>query len=383
MSDKYILIGGDTVPTESNLEMFVNGDINKLAGNDLKEILDSASFRIFNLEVPLTDTETPIFKHGPDLIAPVSSVKGYKSLGADLLILANNHILDQGVQGLNSTIKALKEENISYVGAGDDLKSASDAFVFEFASKIIGVYACCEHEFSTAGENSAGANPFDPLFSLDHIRELKERVDYVIVMYHGGKEHYRYPSPVLQKICRRIADKGADLIVCQHSHCIGCEEKYNGSTIVYGQGNFIFDLSDNECWQTGLVIKLCDDFSVSYLPVVKRANVVRIADSDEKKKILSEFEKRSEELLSAGFIERKYAEFAENNLYNYLTSLSGNRSLIFRIINRLTKGAWKKIYLRSRYMPKDIVRIINHIDCEAHRELMLRGLSGILDEKSD
>ena len=63
---------------------------------------------------------------------------------------------------------------------------------------------------------------------------------------NGGKEHYRYPSPDLQKICRKFIDKGADLVVCQHSHCIGCEEKYNHGTIVYGQWNFLFDRSNIE-----------------------------------------------------------------------------------------------------------------------------------------
>ena len=43
--------------------------------------------------------------------------------------------------------------------------------------------------------------------------ELKKQCDYVIVLYHGGKEHYRYPSPYLQKVCRKIVDKGADIVV--------------------------------------------------------------------------------------------------------------------------------------------------------------------------
>ena len=126
--------------------------------------------------------------------------------------------MDQGVQGLESTIRTLEKVNINTVGAGKNLADASKPFIFEFANKKIGVYACAEHEFSIATENQPGANPFDPLWSLDHVAELKDSVDYVIVLYHGGKEHYRYPSPRLQKVCRRLIDKGANVVICQHSH---------------------------------------------------------------------------------------------------------------------------------------------------------------------
>ncbi len=143
-------------------------------------------------------------------------------------------------------MEILNRENIKYAGAGNDLKEASKPFVFEKNGIKIGIYCCAEREFSIATENKAGANPFDPLFSLDHIRLLKKDVDYVIVLYHGGKEHYRFPSPNLQKTCRRIVDSGADLVVCQHSHCIGCYEDWETGKIIYGQGNFLFDDSDSE-----------------------------------------------------------------------------------------------------------------------------------------
>lgn len=111
---------------------------------------------------------------------------------------------------------------------------------------------------------------------------MKKQCDIAIVLYHGGKEHYRYPSPNLQRICRKIVDKGADLVICQHSHCIGCEEKWNSGVIVYGQGNFLFDNSNSEFWKTGLLVVLDFDktmkqTSVSYVPIIKRDNVVRKA----------------------------------------------------------------------------------------------------------
>lgn len=54
------IIGADLVPTDSNIDLFVSADVETLIGKDIKKLLDSASFTIFNLEVPLTDLSTPI-----------------------------------------------------------------------------------------------------------------------------------------------------------------------------------------------------------------------------------------------------------------------------------------------------------------------------------
>ena len=284
-----LLIGADMVPTESNKDLFSTADVQTLVGQDLFDVLQAADYRIFNLEVPLTDDATPIDKCGPALIAPTSTVAGYKALGVDLCTIANNHIMDQGPQGISSTLRLLEANGISYVGGGNNLQAACKPYIFEKDGKTIGVYACAEHEFTIAQESYPGANPFDPLESPDHVASLKAQCDYVIVLYHGGRENYRYPSPNLQKICRKLVDKGADLVVCQHSHCIGCEEKYHGGTIVYGQGNFLFDRSERPGWKTGLLIQIGDNFEVTYIPLCKHANTVRLASNDESSIILEDF----------------------------------------------------------------------------------------------
>ncbi len=377
----YILIGADVVPTSSNYNLFQTRDTISLVGEQLTGILDRAEYRIFNLEVPLTDQKSPIVKHGPRLIAPTSAVAGYQALGTDLLSLSNNHIFDQGVKGLESTIHTLNHAGIAHVGAGENLAEACKPFVFSFAGKKIGVYACAEHEFSIAGETSPGANPFDPLWSLDHIESLKKNTDYVIVLYHGGKEHYRYPSPNLQKVCRRLVDKGADLVLCQHSHCIGCEEKYNTGTIVYGQGNFLFDHKNDECWKTGLLVKLDDSFLVSYIPLVQEGAGERLADEDQARQIMQDFQNRSQQITKEGFIERTYSEFADSFYTYYLRALSGRQSVFFRLWTKLSKGIDR--HFAKKYGVTEKVRIVNYVDCEAHRELLLQAIKKPIQGEND
>ena len=129
--DTKILIGADIVPTKSNYVEFIEGNVETLVGKTMCDLLHEMDFTIFNLEVPLTDVISPLQKCGPNLQALSKTINGIKKLNPYFFTLANNHILDQSVQGLKATMEILNRENIKYAGAGNDLKEASKPFVFE------------------------------------------------------------------------------------------------------------------------------------------------------------------------------------------------------------------------------------------------------------
>jgi poly-gamma-glutamate synthesis protein (capsule biosynthesis protein) len=371
MKPVTILVGGDLAPTQSNYSFFEEGNIKSLIDEKLLDLLRSFDYRIFNLEVPLTDTKKPIRKDGPNLIAPILTINGIKLLDPTIFGLANNHILDQDEEGLCQTTEQLTKNEIKYVGAGNDLECASKPLIIEKDGLKVGIYACAENEFSIAEKNKAGANPFDPLESLDHIVNLKSNCDFVIVLYHGGKEHYRYPSPDLQKVCRKMSEKGADLVICQHSHCIGAFEKYCESVIVYGQGNFIFDRLDNEFWATGLLIKASfnDKMSVDFIPICKKGNGVELPGSNVSEEILTAFHERSRQISDPGFVETEYIKFCSDNGQYYLAVFAGFGKIL-RNIDKLFNG----IFTKQIYSWKKVSQIQNHVECESHRELLLRYL---------
>ena len=186
-----IILGADLVVTDVNKQLFESGNAEKLVGKELNDILASADFRIFNLEMAFIEKNTPINKCGPNLGAPTNCINGYKALGTDLLCLANNHVLDFGYEGLVTTMKTLDDAGISRMGAGFNQEEASKPFIIEKDGKRVGIYNCCEHEFSWVEDYGFGCKGFDPLESLDEVQELKKNCDYLIVMYHGGKEHHR------------------------------------------------------------------------------------------------------------------------------------------------------------------------------------------------
>lgn len=371
-----IIIGADLVPTASNQKLFRTGDIQELLGEELLGVIRGADYRIVNLETPLSDTLSPITKVGGNLCAPTACIKGIKDMGVDLVGIANNHIMDQGEKGLAATIRVLTEAGISFVGAGDNLEAASKPVFFEANGKQVGIYACAEHEFSIAKDHFPGANPIDHLNIPDHIVQCRAKCDYLIVLYHGGKEYYRYPSPELQKVCRKIVEKGADLVICQHSHCLGSYEQYLNGTIVYGQGNFVFDDGEDECLQTSVLIKICDDWSLDYIPIRKEGNGTRLAVGAQGEKILSEFKERSLAITKEGFIKEEYERFADKYRQFYLSKLHGRKmkSKWFRILNRFLFRKLEPMVLSKSYTEQERLELENYIECEAHRELLIAGI---------
>lgn len=370
-----ILIGADIVPTESNIDHFSKGDVDYLIGDKLKARIQEASFVALNLEVPLVDVKTPFRKCGPRLIAPTESVNGIGQINPCFLTLANNHILDQGVAGLESTMKVLRDHAIDFSGVGQNLNEARKPYIREIGNTKVGIYCCAEHEYSIASDYAAGANPYDPLTSFDDVRELRAKCEYLIVLYHGGKEHYRYPSPILQKVFHKFVDVGANLVISQHTHCIGCKEEYKGSTLVYGQGNFLFDHSDSEFWKTSLLIEVdLENKKIDYIPLVKVGDKVREADGNDAENILANFNARSSEISNPIVVEKKYEEFADEMETEYLVRFSGgfSKNFLVRAINKLTGYRFIKRFYSDRYR----VIIENVLDCEAHRELAAKALRG-------
>ena len=367
-------IAGDLAPTRTNAAHFQSGELEGALDGGLLARLMQADARAINLEAPLFDGSAPIIKAGPALLAPSACAKGLAGM-KPVLALSNNHILDHGPEGLESTLRALRGAGIPFFGAGETLEDAAKPFVLEKNGLKIGLVAVCEREFSVAEEASPGANPFDPLETPDQIARLKKACDFVVVLYHGGIECYRYPSPGLRKTLRKLVEKGADLVVCQHTHAVGCCEEYLGATIVYGQGNLLFDRKDDEYWHTALVIlaTFTDRVSVQYLPVVHEGGRALLAEGDEAKAILEGFHVRSREILSPGFVEEAFARRAEALVPGAMLALSGKDRLLTKIDRRLGGHLTRRAFTRRR-----LIDSVNLIECEALREQLLAGLKGRL-----
>lgn len=250
-----LLIAGDLCPINRYGPLFRDGDRAAILG-PFERLVQSADLFVANLECPLIHQSSPIQKTGPVLGAPFDCARGLREIGLTGVGMANNHILDHGGAGLASTLEALAGSGIAGFGAGPDLERARTPLVCEVRGRRIGFLAMAEREWSQAGASSPGANPLDIIGFLRQMKEIRRDLDFLAVLLHGGTEGYPLPSPGLRKVCQFLAEEGADLVTCQHSHCVGAYEVVDGKLILYGQGNFIFDYPAGYHDRDGVLIDL-------------------------------------------------------------------------------------------------------------------------------
>lgn len=244
MKSIKIIIAGDLFPSKENYDLFKKGEIETLYSKEVCKLFADADFSIANLEGALTDSTTPQQKDGPGIKAPKETISGIKSLDISALALANNHITDYLQQGCEDTIAVIEKAGIAHVGLvgriGEEVPGLNKFLSFEIKGKRICIYNVSETFFNRPTEEMCGANVYDEWIVCNEIKELKKKHDFLIVLYHGGAEYLRYPTPQTRTRFHRMAGCGADFITAQHTHCIGCEEWYNGAYLLYGQGNFLF-----------------------------------------------------------------------------------------------------------------------------------------------
>ena len=293
-----IVIGADLVPAKDSEKLFIDGDVNALF-TDVLPIMQSADRTIVNLECALTTSENAIKKIGPNIKASPKCAPALKKAGITDCALANNHVFDYGKEGLAETLKVLDEVGLPYMGIGENDTQSRNIYYMEKDGVKVAIVNVCEHEYTYALPDRIGANPFDPFLTMADIRTAKANADFVIVLYHGGKETCVYPSPRLLNACREMVHNGANVVLTQHSHCIGCYEQYQGAHILYGQGNFhFFWEGKDDLWNTGLVVELqiTDKVDIKFHPFEMVGASIRLAKGERYEQIMHAFESRSQQL---------------------------------------------------------------------------------------
>lgn len=363
-----ICILGDVCPDKGYCGDFDFSAPDALFG-DVLDAVKQADIAICNLEAPASLRGAPISKCGPALHCRPSDVDVLAAAGIKLFSLANNHILDYGEEALLDTVTYIEEHCMKSFGAGRNIAEARKPILLEKKGWRIGCVSFAEHEFNLATETSAGANPFDPYCSLADVRKLKSQCDYLIVLYHGGIENYAYPSPLLQKKCHALAEAGANLVLCQHSHCIGTLETYHGTDILYGQGNAVFgQIEGDEAWNTGLLAELHlseEAHSVSYRLMKAGKHGISFAEEADGERRLAALYSESEKLCDPVFIREKWDEFCRYNAKWYLPMLLC-WGRVRNKLNRMTNN--RLIDLFTNQKKRRVV--MNLIHCDAHREVI-------------
>ena len=259
------------------------------------------------------------------------------------------------------------------MGVGINKKQAAKPFNFEKEGMKVGVLSFADTEFGMVSDNEPGANPLDIIDATIAIEKLRIEVDYLIILLHDGKEYYNYPSPQLQKTCRYLANRGADLIVCQHSHIIGAWEKFEKSNIFYGQGNLIFDYANRKSteWVSGFLIKVIltsDNCDISLIPYEQSFPGIKPLVQKERALFYKKMEDMSIKVSNESFILQNWLDFSSNFEQTYLSILKGH--------GRYKRKLYQMFNLYKMFLSKSSkLALLNVIRSRVHRETLITAIN--------
>ena len=323
---------------------------------------------IVNFECPVTKgNEKPIIKQGPNLQCSEKGVEAVKWAGFDCVTLANNHFLDYGEDGVKNALEACKRYGLDTVGGGLCLKDASSILYKDIDGERLAVINCCEHEFSIATANSAGCNPLNTIQQYYAIQEAKRNADFVLVIVHGGHEHFQLPSPRMKETYRFFIDAGADAIVNHHQHCFSGFETYKDRPIFYGLGNLCFDKEMRKScnWYEGYMVMV--EFSDGHV----RTKLYPYHQSETSAKV----EMMAEDAYK-GKIERlnaiiKDPDKTDSEIEKYYASRAVYVETMFEpLMNKYFRTLKKKGWLPSLISLERLLLSENFISCESHRDIV-------------
>ena len=253
-------------------DVFCNKKIKLNIDNYLKEVLSVCDYACFNLEGPLKTAELKkSAKRGPSLLNDDSIPMELKRSGFNIVTLANNHIMDYGVDGLKNTITILEREEFATVGAGLDATQAYRYLALDADVKV-GIVSVAEKQFGPCVFDEPG---FAWMYKEDVYRQIRKAVltcDAVIVLCHCGAENINIPLPEVRELYKQFVDFGADIVIGNHPHVIQGSEKYKGKEIFYSLGNMIWPIEkDTYINSLGIMVDIknkyniiCDVFELYY-----------------------------------------------------------------------------------------------------------------------
>ena len=223
-------------------------------GDALQE-LDRAEvdFRIVNLETAITSAETAWPDKGIHYRMHPQNIGCLSAGRIDACVLANNHVLDWGYDGLSETLQTLDAAGMAHSGAGNDAEQAMKPAVlgtsanrrvllFSFGSITSGI-----PEDWKATTISPGVNLLDDLSEetaarvCDEMRGHQQAGDLIIASIHWG-DNWGYEIPREQiMFAHQLIEQGVAIVHGHSSHHIKAIEVFKSRLILYGCGDFLTD----------------------------------------------------------------------------------------------------------------------------------------------
>ncbi len=212
---------------------------------NVSDYIQNADIAFINFEAPVAGRERR-YSGYPNFNTPEKAAYDLKELGFDVFNIANNHMLDRGEAGYQSSVDFWKQqEDILYIGGFENEDDYNDIRIIEENGIKI---AFLSYTYGTNGINlPSGSQMVVPLCDDDEIdRQTKlarEMADAVVVSIHWGQEDYFEPTQTQKKQMEIMVNNNVDVIIGTHPHVLEqmtFVDRPDGkkTLVMYSLGNF-------------------------------------------------------------------------------------------------------------------------------------------------
>ncbi|WP_027500272.1 CapA family protein [Rhodococcus sp. UNC363MFTsu5.1] len=216
-------------------------------------VLDEADpdLRVINLETAVTTSDDYAPK-GINYRMHPSNVGVLTAADIDVCVLANNHILDFGIRGLEETLRTLRRAGVRHAGAGRTARQAwAPVAVHTTAGRALIWSMGAESSGVSSRDAARGGRPGLALLAdisnsgadavLNRMLRARREGDLLVASVHWGS-NWGFGVPGAQvRFAHRLVDGGVDIVHGHSSHHPRPVEIYRGRPILYGCGDLIND----------------------------------------------------------------------------------------------------------------------------------------------
>ena len=257
-----IAVAGDFLPAGA-IAFPGNRDWSGMA-QDLAPWFDNVDISFVNLECSLDVDGLPascLCGLGQTVSASSAALDYLAAIRAKVVSIANNHSYDFASEGVDRTRAALTRREMAPLGAGHNLQSVPEIFVWRGPGDIrVGFWAAAKASSDLARRSAPGVEPATIQRAQQALDEMKrQEAHFCIALLHAGCLRTNRPDPEDVTLMNSFATLGFNLVAASHSH------RVSGSKIIatapntasfcfYGLGSLVSGYVADPLEREGLVI---------------------------------------------------------------------------------------------------------------------------------
>lgn len=307
---------------------YINGNYNyDEMFSCLKTDIMNYDLRYCNSETPIVDNVTRGYGVNDIGNAVFSVDKSFGNAiinaGFNLISLSNNHVLDNGVDGMKQNKKFWDDSGIICCGMGkNDIENRiiffeKNGIKFSFISYTTRVNGMSKKYVSNI-------NLWDEQFCIRDIMYARNNSDVVIVSMHWGTEYMVGNIDSEQKhISVLLSQLGVNIIIGTHPHVVQPVKWINNTLCIYSLGNCVACQKGDELEKhIGGMIKMNiikDNNTIKLKDIKLTLNYIYVDDTNKQIKVIPFSHLTDNELYNNELIQKEYSNsFILENINNYI-----------------------------------------------------------------